>query len=69
MGTVSKSIADRIIAGEYPEDGAVKIIKYTNAWGGEAYGVVCAEDNPDKYHASEYIIDPEVYWTLKGKTK
>ncbi len=40
MSTVDKTIADRIIAGEFPEDRAVKIVEYDNAWGGVGYGVI-----------------------------
>ena len=63
MGTISKKIADDVIAGLYDDDHPVKIIKYTNAWGGEAYGLVCAHENPDRYAASGYVINPSVYWS------
>ncbi len=62
MSTVSKTIADDIIAGKYPEDQAVKIVKYTNAWGGEAYGVVSAGGNLDNYRASNLVQNLSVYW-------
>ena len=64
MATVSKKIADRIIAGEFAEaDGwPLRIVKYTNAWGGEAYGVEQYAREYGKYMASEYVRDPEVYW-------
>lgn len=62
MTTVSKEIADDIIAGKYEMDNPKKIIKYTNAWGGEAYGVTFDNQNPNKYHASEFVINPEIYW-------
>jgi hypothetical protein len=62
MGTVSKEIADKVIAGYYPEDNVVRIIKYTNAWGGEAYGLE-SERELGRYKESEFVINPEVYWT------
>ena len=66
MSTVDKSIADRIAAGEFAEDRAQRIIKYTNAWGGEAYGVIYASDYPDKYAASDFVQNPVLYWTKDG---
>ena len=65
MSTVDKSIANRIIAGEFPENGAVKIIEYDNAWGGVGYGVVFKNDNPDKYRETEFVRNPRVYWEAK----
>lgn len=62
MSTVDKSIADRIIAGEFPDDQAVKIIKYDNAWGGESYGVLFKRDHPEKYAESNFVRNPTVYW-------
>lgn len=62
MGTVSKKIADDVVAGLYENVQPVKIIKYTDAWGGEAYGLVCKTDNPDRYAASHYVRNPTVYW-------
>ena len=62
MGTISKKIADDVVAGLYEDDFPVKIIKYTNAWGGEAYGLLCAHEKQDRYTASEYVINPTVYW-------
>jgi hypothetical protein len=38
MATVTKEIADRIVAGEFKEDGWVRIVEYDNAWGGTSYG-------------------------------
>ena len=49
MGTISKKIADDVIAGKYDDDRPVKIVKYTNAWGDEAYGLLCAHENPNRY--------------------
>lgn len=67
MGTVSKKIADDIIAGKYAdEDGwPVRIVEYTNAWGGLSYGVEQREYDRWKYSASEFVINPRVYWERK----
>ena len=62
MATVSKEIADKIVAGEYKSDKPRKIVKYTNAWGGESYGVMFAGDPLDKYDPSPFIFNPTVYW-------
>lgn len=62
MGTVSKAIADDVVAGMYEDDYPVKTIKYTNAWGDEAYGLVCQHDHPDRYAESDYVRNPTVYW-------
>lgn len=65
MGTISKNIADRVIAGEFNSDRPVKIVKYTNAWGGEAYGLICRGEDLNKYCATEFVRDPGLYWELK----
>jgi hypothetical protein len=62
MSTVSKSIADDVIAGKYPEDCIVKIVAYTNAWGAPAYGLIHARQPLDTYRASDFVIDPTTYW-------
>ena len=62
MSTVSKEIADDIIAGKYEYDHPVKIVKYTNAWNGESYGVIFAGMRLDTYRATEYVRNPVTYW-------
>ena len=63
MGTVNKKIADDIIAGKYADDNATRIVKYTNAWGGESYGVTFGRENKGKYLTeTDYIRDPKIYW-------
>lgn len=62
MSTVDKKIADDIIAGRYPEDNAIKIVEYTNAWGTLAYGVIFKGDPLNKYKATEWIRNPRIYW-------
>ena len=59
--TVSKEIADRIIAGEFNEDNCTLIVEYDNAWGGKGYG--CMFNNaPNGYTPSEFVRKPKVYW-------
>jgi hypothetical protein len=62
MGTVHKEVADDIVAGEYPGDRVVKIVKYTNAWGGSAYGVIHEGQRLDTYQESKFVINPSIYW-------
>lgn len=65
MATVDKSIADRIVAGEFPEDDARKIIEYDNVWGGIGYGVIFGEQDPDLYRETEFVRNPRLYWEKK----
>lgn len=62
MATVNKEIADRIVAGEFSEDRAVKIVKYINMAGEDAYGVIFEGDPLDKYEPSPFVHSPSVYW-------
>jgi hypothetical protein len=65
MGTVSKEIAMDIIRGKYSSDRPETIVKYTNAWGGESYGVTFRGEPPGKYMvSSQYIIDPVLVWQI-----
>ena len=76
MSTVDKNFADRLIAGKGWLNGdsdnsmgdnprCIRIVEYTNAWGGQAFGAVFETDrDPDRYErASEFIQSPRVYWT------
>jgi hypothetical protein len=67
MGTVSKDIADDIIAGKYAEEDGwpIRIVEYTNAWGNQAYGVEQNERDRGKYSPSEFVRNPKVYWEYK----
>lgn len=63
MGTVEKAIADRVIAGEFPEDDIVCIIRYNNSFNGEfAYGLIGSHEPLNRYAASPFVIEPTVYW-------
>ena len=64
MSTVSKELADALVHnnGYYADDDQVmRIVEYTNAWNGTAYGIEYAHE-VGKYHESEYVINPRVYW-------
>src|SRR5882672_4206979 len=67
MATVSKDLADRIVAnsGYYKDDPRVyRIVEYTNAFGsGLSYGIEYS-GQVGKYHESEYVINPRVYWEV-----
>jgi hypothetical protein len=63
MGTISRKIADDVIAGLYDDDHPVKLVKYTNAWGGESFGLICQGQPLDTYRESQFVINPTVYWT------
>lgn len=65
MTTMSKETADRIIAGEFAEDGWVKIVEYTTPEGDKAYGAVHRCDDPDRYRASPWVRNPTLYWEAK----
>ena len=63
MATIDKRIADAIAAGEYADDRPTRIVKYTNAWGGEAFGVTFEGQDIDKYVTpTEFIRNPTIYW-------
>lgn len=71
MSTVDKTIADRVIAGEFPGDDVVAIIKYNNVFNGkEAYKLIFS---PETYRI-QWILDgkevnllnPTIYWQQKG---
>lgn len=65
MGTIDKTIADRVIAGEFDSDKPLRIVKYTNNWGGESYGLVCKGERLDRYAASDFVHNPTIYWEKK----
>jgi hypothetical protein len=66
MATVDKNIADQIVAGKFKSDNPVKIVKYTNAWGGESYGLICRGQPLDLYRETEFVRSPSTYWTKEG---
>lgn len=67
MSTISKDIADRIVAGEFAEDNIIAIIKYNNMFNGdEAYKII----TPRHESYIQFILDgnepallnPSIYW-------
>ncbi len=67
MSTVDKSIADRIVAGEFADDNPVLIVEYDNAFGGVGYGVIFEGQNLQRYAATAFVQNPRVYWNRDGK--
>lgn len=65
MATVNKDLADKLVAGGgyYMDDPRVmRIVEYTNSFNGaKVYGIEYSRDL-GKYKASEFVIDPKVYW-------
>lgn len=65
MSTVSKAIADRVIAGEFPEDCVVAIIRYENIFNGDyAYKLVFHVEEIQRILDGAYpaLLDPTIYW-------
>lgn len=74
MPTISKQIADDLIAGNgmYPGDHVrvIKIVKYQNVFNGtDAYGAIYEGQSPDLYAETEYVRNPVLYWEYKEKPK
>lgn len=73
MATVGKVFADCIVAANgalYPDDlnepVIQRIVEYTNMAGHKAYGITFTGEDQEIYmHASEYIIDPKIYFERK----
>lgn len=71
MSTVDKKTADDIIAGKYPEDNIVAIIKYNNMFNGEeAYKFITyLKQDQIQYYLdgkAPSMIDCTIYWKKKG---
>lgn len=63
MSTVSKKIADDIIAGKYPDEAVIRIVRYMTPEGEEAFGVIHRGEHAFRYHTpSPYVINPTTYW-------
>lgn len=63
MATISKQIADRIIAGEFPEDECSRIVRYKNAFGGFGYGSTFHNEDKERYLVeTNYVQEPVIYW-------
>lgn len=81
MATVnSKAIVDKLIASSGydpsweesdlnpPDPRVVKIVEYTTPEGSPAWGLVYERDDPDRYHASNYVRNPRVIWRAEHAT-
>jgi len=69
MSTVSKSIADRIIAGEFDTDQPLitEIIQYNNIFdGGLAYKLIYDGQNYKAYLHVPSMLNPRLYWQRPG---
>jgi hypothetical protein len=68
MPTVSKEIADKVIAGNgyYPGDRirVVKVVEYINMGGQRAYGIVY-EHQIDAYTETAFVRQPKTIWEAK----
>jgi len=67
MATInSRAIVDELIKGNgiYPGDHirVVKIVEYTNDWGGQCYGLIYADEPWDNYHESQFVHNPKTIW-------
>ncbi len=63
MGTISKKIADEVIAGLFNDDDPKMIVEYTNCFdGGKCYGLICGRQPLDTYRETDFVINPRVYW-------
>jgi hypothetical protein len=69
MSTINdRAMVDQIIVndGAYADDPLIiKIVEYTNAWGGQAYGLIYNQRDWNKYDASPYVINPKTLWSAK----
>jgi DNA primase large subunit len=75
MSTVDKSIADNLVRHNGLYDGepeapdnprCYKIVKYTNAWGGESYGCMFEGHEPaNAYDETHFVRNPVTYWEYK----
>ena len=70
MGTISKKIADEVIAGKYEDDQPKMIVEYANMFDGSlSYGLICGNQPLDTYRETDFVINPRVYWvhpSVKG---
>lgn len=61
-----RSLVDKLIAGNgiaYRGDiPCLKIIEYTNAWGGQCFRLVFEGEDPNGYQELKYVINPKVIW-------
>ena len=68
MSSVTKEIADRIIAGEFAKENITCIIKYQSIiYDADVYKIIPARHDTPKYRdylltKCEALLSPEIYW-------
>lgn len=62
MATINEETANKIMAGEYGEDQPRFIVKYDDMFGGKAWAVLFASDDPLRYHESAACNNVEFVW-------
>ena len=71
MSTVDLKTAEKVIAGEFPEDNITAIIRYENCFNGNfAYKLIFGYQDTPQYrnyllHQCENLIDAEIFWEAK----
>ena len=62
MSTVNE--IKRVLEMVASED-VVSVTEYTNAWGGQSFGVVFKGQRPDTYKPTQWVINPKTIWTAE----
>lgn len=68
MPTITKEIADQVVAGKYKSDNPTRIVEYDNAWGGISYGLTCGQQSLNTYAPSDFVRSPRIYWDKQTGT-
>lgn len=78
MSTIDKKLADKLVAGNGWVNGdrdnrtgdnprVLRIVEYTNAWGGQSFGATFDGQNPKTYLVpTAYIRNPSIYWEAQS---
>jgi hypothetical protein len=67
MSTVNKAIADRVAAGEFPEDNWHSIVRYENRFDGNfAYKLCRSKQHLADCFRNPNMHNPELYWSKLG---
>lgn len=67
MSTIDKTTAEKIMAGQFSEDGWVKIVTYNNMFdGGISYGAVHRREHFNRYEESPACHNVKTIW-LEGQ--
>lgn len=66
MGTVTKSIAQAVINGDYDDDKPSRVVSYNNQFdGGLTYAVIFQGESKTKYHDSPACSNVKVMWDIE----